>query len=70
MLPKKGGDIIGPFPVANRGGCRLQGAGANPSIEKAMAGARAGDKIFIDDIKAVGPDGAVRPLGGLLITLN
>jgi len=69
-LPKKGGDIVGPFTIANRGGCRLKGAGANPQIEKAMETARAGDKIFIDDIKAVGPDGSVRNLGGLLITLH
>jgi len=68
-LPK-GKDIIGPFTVNNRGGCRLQGPGENPQIVKAMGMARAGDKIFIDDIKAVGPDGQVRSLGGLLITLN
>ena len=68
-LPK-GKDIVGPFAVTNASGCRLQGAGANPMIEKAMATARAGDKIFIDDIKAVGPDGTKRPLPGIIITLN
>jgi gliding motility-associated protein GldM len=70
MLPKKGGDIIGPFPMNNRAGCRLQGAGENPNIVKAMAAARAGDKVFIDDIKATGPDGTVRNLGTLFFTLN
>lgn len=69
-LPKKGGDLIGPYVIANRGGCRLQGQGANPNIEKDMLNARAGDKVFLDDIKAIGPDGTTRNLGTLLITLN
>ena len=66
MLPK-GKDVVGPFAAANRNGCRFSD-GAN--IEKAMQSAKAGDRIFIDDIKAIGPDNMVRPIGGLLITLN
>jgi gliding motility-associated protein GldM len=66
MLPK-GRDIVGPFNVENRAvGCRL---GDNPNIRKAMDGARAGDKVFIENIKAVGPDGMPRILNSIVLTL-
>ena len=69
LIPK-GKDLIGPYTVANRGGCRLQGQGENPSISKAMAMAHAGDKVVIEDIKAVGPDGQPRTLNTIFLTLN
>ncbi len=56
MLPK-GKDLIGPYTVQNRAGCRFSD---NKDVSKAQSMARAGDRIFLDDIKAVGPDGQTR----------
>ena len=58
MLPK-GKDIVGPYSVANNNGCRFTD---NQDIVKAMQRARAGDRVFIEDIKAVGPDKQRRTL--------
>ena len=69
LIPK-GGDIIGPFKVENRGGCRLTGDGANPNVVATMKRAKAGDKVVIEEIKALGPDNVPRPLGTLFFTLN
>jgi gliding motility-associated protein GldM len=69
LIPK-GGDIIGPFKVESRGGARLTGPGANPNVEAAMKRAKAGDKVVIEEIKALGPDNLPRPLGVLFFTLN
>jgi len=66
LIPK-GGDIIGPFKVENRAGCRFTG---NANIEAAMKRAKAGDKVLIDEIKALGPDNVPRPLGTLFFSLN
>ncbi len=67
MLPK-GKDIIGPYVVNNRAGCRFAD---NPDIAKAMLRARAGDRVFIEDIKVIGPDKQVRPLpGSITLSLN
>lgn len=70
LIPKGGGDIIGPYKVENRAGARLQGQGENASVVTAMKRAKIGDKIVIEDIKALGPDNVPRPLGSLLFTLN
>jgi hypothetical protein len=35
-----------------------------------IEGLRAGDKVFFENIKAVGPDKKVRPVGTLIFTLN
>ena len=69
LIPK-GKDLIGPYQVANRAGCRLKGAGENANISKAMDMAKIGDKVVIEDIKAVGPDGQVRSLNTIFLTLN
>ncbi|MES2701389.1 MAG: gliding motility protein GldM [Bacteroidota bacterium] len=67
MLPK-GKDYQGPFPVENKTvGCRFSD---NPNITRLMSTARAGDRIFIESIKAIGPDNTVRNLPPLLFTLN
>lgn len=65
-LPK-GRDIVGPYRVENRNGCRFSD---NPNIVKAISMLRPGDKVFIEDIKAIGPDGTPRKLGVLIFTLN
>jgi gliding motility-associated protein GldM len=68
MLPK-GKDIVGPFTVEDptRVGVRFN---KNSNVEKAQATARPGDKVFIENIKAVGPDGTVRTLSPILLSLN
>ncbi len=69
LIPK-GRDLEGPFVITNRAGCRLQGAGENPNIVKSMARAKAGDKVVIEEIKAIGPDGQQRTLPSLFFSLN
>jgi gliding motility-associated protein GldM len=66
MLPK-GKDFQGPYTVENRAGCRFS---ENKDIVRLMNTARAGDRIFIEQIKAVGPDKTTRNLSPLLFTLN
>lgn len=66
-LPK-GRDLIGPFNVENRTvGCRFTD---KAEVVKAINMLRPGDKVFIEDIKAVGPDGQVRKIGSMLFSLN
>jgi gliding motility-associated protein GldM len=60
-LPKRG-DLIGPYPV--------KGASFAGEAKEAQQRAKAGDKVFIDDIKAVGPDGTVRTLGSIVLTMQ
>jgi len=71
MLPK-GKDFQGPYPVTDRAGCYLQNkpGRSNPSIEKLIQTARPGDRIFIENIKAVGPDKTTRMLNPITLTLT
>ena len=63
----KGHDYIGPFPVTNNNGCRF---GDNSDVVRVMKTAKAGDRIFLDHIIAVGPDGTKRDIGTLTLLLN
>ena len=64
----KGRDYQGPFLVENRSeGTRFSN---NPLCQKAVDQAKAGDKVFLDEIKAVGPDGNTRTLPALYFNLN
>jgi len=63
MAPKRG-DYIGPYSVR---GARF---GASPEVLAAMQRAKIGDKIFIEEIRGVGPDGTQRRLNDIVITLN
>ncbi len=65
MFPK-GQDYIGPYTAENRSGTRFSD---NKDIRKAMDRAKPGDRVFIESIKAVGPDGKVRDLNSLVFTL-
>jgi len=60
MLPKRA-ELIGPIPVT--------GAVFNSEVVKAMSRAKPGDKIFIEDIKARGPDGRTRPLNSITLSI-
>jgi len=66
MAPK-GKDIQGPITVDSKAGARFSD---KAEITKLMNMARAGDKIFIENIKAVGPDGTPRPLNPIILSLN
>jgi len=66
MLPK-GKEYQGPYIVNNANGCRFTD---NASITKLMDKARPGDKVFIEDIKAIGPDKRPRTLSTIILTLN
>ena len=61
-LPKRG-DLIGPY---NQKGASF----TDRNIREAISRAKAGDKIFIDEIKAVGPDGRTRSLNSVILTLQ
>lgn len=63
MLPKRG-EYIGPFPV---NGPLFKG---NAQVMQAIERARPGDKVFIEEIKAVGPDKRPRSLPSILLSLN
>lgn len=63
----KGGELYGPYKVNNPKGARFTD---NGDIMKLMSKAKPGDKIFIESLKAVGPDKKVRSLGSLVFTLN
>lgn len=39
-------------------------------IRNFMASAKIGDKVFIENIKARGPDGRTRQLSSIVLTLN
>lgn len=66
MILPKGKDIMGPFEVTSTTGCRLD---QNPSLQKAIAMCRPGDRVFIDEIKAVGPDKQIRKLNSIVLLL-
>ena len=68
MLPK-GHDYQGPYTDYNPAGARFRD---KPEIQRLVDGAKIGDKVFIEDIKVIGPDKRVRTLPGatLIFTLN
>jgi gliding motility-associated protein GldM len=63
----KGKDIQGPYTDDNRNGCRF---GDKKEISTLQSMARPGDKVFIEQIKAVGPDGQTRVLNPIILSLN
>lgn len=62
FLPKRG-ELIGPFKV---NGPRLTGS---KQVEDAIQRSKPGDKVFIEDIRAVGPDKRSRALNTISLTL-
>lgn len=43
---------------------------ANADVDRMIQNARPGDRVFFDDIKALGPDGRVRQLNSITLLLN
>jgi gliding motility-associated protein GldM len=69
ILPK-GGDIVPDQLVKMPAGGKGVRFSDNPFVANTLqAKAKAGDRIFIEQIKAVGPDGKVRDLGSLVFSL-
>jgi len=66
MLPK-GQDYVGPYTTKAAGGVRFNN---DPNIDKFKSKCKAGDRIFIEGIKGVGPDKKVRSLNPIILTLN
>jgi len=66
MLPK-GGDYVGPYTVKGASGVKFS---FNPDVQKVLSRLKAGDKIFIEGIKGVGPDNTSRSLNPIILTLN
>lgn len=63
-LPKRG-EYQGPLPV---NGAYFKGNAQVNTYQQSQASP--GDKVFIDNIKARGPDGRTRSLGSINLTLN
>jgi len=63
VVPKRG-EYIGPFAVK---GPLFKGSA---QVAQAMDRLRVGDKVFIENIKAIGPDKRQRSLGTVVLTLN
>ena len=69
MLPK-GADFVPEQLVkmpAGGKGCRFSD---NPLVNSLQSKVKPGDRIYLEGIKAVGPDNKVRDLGALIFTLN
>lgn len=61
-LPKHS-DLIGPYTVT---GARWD---SSKEVMQALSRAKPGDKVFIEEIKAKGPDGRIRTLSPITLTL-
>lgn len=66
ILPK-GGDLIPDMKVHKDGGARFSD---NSMLQAAQLRAKAGDRVFIEQIKGVGPDKKIRSLNPIILTLN
>jgi len=65
MLPK-GKDLVGPYLVKNPSGCRFSD---NKDVMTAIRQAHAGDRIIIEEIKAIGPDNQPRKINSIVLSL-
>ncbi|NCX94975.1 MAG: hypothetical protein EBX41_00950 [Chitinophagia bacterium] len=63
----KGAEIVGPYKVKDT---KIAKFSNSPDVIKVMSKAKAGDKVFIENIKGVGPDNVERSLGSSVFTLN
>lgn len=63
MLPRRG-ELIGPYQVNSPYLDR------NPEVKAAIERARPGDRIYIEEIKGVGPDKRRRSLNSITLLLN
>jgi gliding motility-associated protein GldM len=68
MIPKKGGEYIGPYTVSKPAGGAL--FTDSKEIEKVKSNCKPGDRIFIEQIKGKGPDGGTRSLNPIILSLN
>ncbi len=61
--PKRG-EYVGPYPV---NGPQFR---SSKEVEAAMGRLKPGDKVFIEEIRGVGPDNTTRRLNDIIFTLN
>jgi len=61
-------DYQGPFAVS--GAYFVGGPTPNADVARYMKIAGPGDRVYIDNIKAIGPDGTKRALGSIIFLLN
>jgi hypothetical protein len=66
-MKPKAGDYIPPITITNPKGASFND---NPQVQKLLSSLQRGDRIFIEEVKAVGPDKKVRNLPGVILTLN
>lgn len=66
ILPK-GGDYVPGMLCKNPKGARFTD---NPELVKWQSRVKPGDRVFIEGIKALGPDGKPRTLNPIILTLN
>ncbi|NDC40461.1 MAG: hypothetical protein EBZ77_02765 [Chitinophagia bacterium] len=66
-IKPKGGDYVPPITVQNKNNATFAD---NAQVQKLVSGANRGDRVFIEEVKAVGPDNKVRSLPGVILTLN
>ncbi|MEZ5017202.1 MAG: gliding motility protein GldM [Flavipsychrobacter sp.] len=65
LLPKRG-EILGPFPVKS---AYLKGPRGNKQVEDLINRAKPGDKVFVEEIKGIGPDKRQRKLNSITLRL-
>jgi gliding motility-associated protein GldM len=63
MLPKRG-ELIGPFKATNAL------FSSNKQISDAIARSKAGDRIYLEEIRALGPDKRMRALSSITLLLQ
>jgi hypothetical protein len=56
--------------IYSSGSQYLTGASAMKSIDEVLQKARIGDRIYFENIKAIGPDKRVRSIGSVNFTIN
>lgn len=66
----KGGDLVPDMVVKMPPGGKGARFSDNERVAQLMPRAKAGDRIYLEGIKAIGPDKKVRDLGALIFTLN
>ena len=66
IISPKGKDIVGPYSAARPTGTYFRD---NKDIPAAISQARAGDRVIIEEVKVVGPDGVKRSIPGITLSL-
>jgi len=63
---KRSSDLI----IASSSNQYLTGPNANRAVDEIVRGVKIGDRIYFENIRAVGPDKIVRNIGSIIFTIN